>query len=601
MILIEAENFDNIGGWVIDQQFMDQMGSPFLMAHGLGIPVADAVTKVAFPESGEYHVWVRTRDWAGPWKSEERSAQAPMTDFPGRFQLLIDDQPLRTTFGTERATWHWQYGGSVHIDSLEVRLGLHDLTGFNGRCDAIVFSTDRDEELPVGGVELQLWRRRLLGHEGPPTEAGTFDVVVVGGGIAGICAAVSSARQGLKVALIHNRPVVGGNNSSEVRVQLGGKVNLPPYPALGNLVNELDPKQGQNARPASEYKDELKMSLVENEPGVSLFLNRQVCAVQKEAELITGIEAQDIRSGERLHFEAALFVDCTGDANVGYLAGADFRMGRESQAETGESIAPEEADSMTMGSSVMWYSVEEDGATFNFPETSWALQFNDITSQKARKGDWDWETGLGRNQIDEFEFIRDYGLRAVFGNWSFLKNKSLLQEDFRSRRLAWVAYVAGKRESRRLLGDVILQQQDIDNTTQFPDASVTTTWSIDLHHPKIIPDFHDEPFRARCTKTKIAPYAIPYRCFYSRNVGNLMMAGRNISVTHVALGTIRVMKTTGMMGEVVGMAASICVKNKVTPRMVFQDYLVELKSLLTLGVPSRHSVVETVAENQNAL
>ena len=584
MILIEAENFDTLGGWVIDQQFIDQMGSPFLLAHGLGNPVADATTRVEFPAAGTYHVWVRTREWTAPWKNHPAHVQTGESELPGRFQLLLNGTALKTVFGTEGRDWHWQYGGAVAIDRPDVTLALHDLTGFDGRCDAILFCEDPALKLPDGGPELVQLRRTLLGYE-QPRDAGYFDLVVVGGGIAGICAAVSAARYGLEVALLQNRPVVGGNNSSEVRVQLGGKVNMEPYPAIGNLVNELDPKQGQNARPAEEYKDYLKMELVENEPGVHLFCNFHVNEVEMDGSRIRSVTGQSTITGERVCFRGKLFADCTGDANLGYLAGADYRLGRESAAETGESMAPETEDKMTMGSSVMWYSVEEKGENFEFPATPWALQFNDQTCQKARKGDWDWETGLGRHQVDEFEYIRDYGLRAVFGNWSFLKNKSILKEDFRERRLEWVAYVAGKRESRRLMGDVILQQQDIETSRQFPDGCVTTTWSIDLHHPRIIPDFKDEPFRARCAKTKIEPYAIPYRSLYSRNISNLFMAGRNISVTHVALGTVRVMKTTGMMGEVVGIAAYLCVQNEVSPRSVYEDYLDEFKELLTQGVP----------------
>ena len=579
---MEAENFGDTGGWVIDQQFMDQMGSPFLLAHGLGQPVADASTEVDFPVAGTYHVWVRTRDWTAPW----RGGTSADWQAPGRFQLLLNDEPLDTEFGAEKADWHWQYGGARYLEPGRAKLTLRDLTGFDGRCDAILFSTNPDEKLPDSGPELLHLRRKLLGFDGAPTEAGDFDLVVVGGGIAGICAAVSAARQGLQVALVQNRPLVGGNNSSDVRVQLGGKVNMEPYPAIGNLVNELDPQQVQNARPAEEYKDDLKLILVENEPGVQLFRNVHVNEVEKEGTRIQAVVGQHIQTGERLRFRAPLFADCTGDANLGYLAGADYRIGRESRAETGETLAPEEADTMTMGSSVMWYSVEEEGSTYSFPETPWALQFDDQTCQKARKGDWDWETGLGRHQVDEFEYIRDYGLRAVFGNWSFLKNKSVRKEDFLKRRLEWVAYVAGKRESRRLMGDVILQQQDIDSSRQFPDGCVTTTWSIDLHHPRIIPGFEDEPFRARCVKTKIAPYAIPYRSLYSRNIDNLFMAGRNISVTHVALGTVRVMKTTGMMGEVVGLAAYLGTKYGASPRQVYEQYLEEFKELLRAGVPA---------------
>jgi len=252
-ILIEAEGFENLGGWVIDQQFMDQMGSPYLLAHGLGQPVKDATTAVSFPAAGTYRVWVRTRDWVAPWK-------APGA--PGRFQLLVNGVPLKTIFGTEGANWHWQAGGTVRITNGQTTIALHDLTGFEGRCDAIVFTTDTSFTPPNGGEQIATFRRKALGLPDEPQVAGNFDLVVVGGGIAGTCTAVSAARLGLQVALIQNRPVLGGNNSSEVRVHLGGEINLPPYPAIGNIVRELDSGYQGNARPASFYDDHRKMSVV---------------------------------------------------------------------------------------------------------------------------------------------------------------------------------------------------------------------------------------------------------------------------------------------------------------------------------------------------
>ena len=177
--------------------------------------------------------------------------------------------------------------------------------------------------------------------------------------------------------------------------------------------------------------------------------------------------------------------------------------------------------------------------------------------------------------------------RAIYGNWSFLKNHHAKREDYANRKLSWVAYIAGKRESRRLLGDIILQQQDIQSQRPFKDACVTTTWSIDLHYPQPenAQEFPGMPFRAVCKQVEIEPYAIPYRCLYSRNVDNLMMAGRNISVTHVALGTVRVMRTGGMMGEVLGMAAAICNAEDTTPRGVYRDHLDALTARLREGVP----------------
>jgi len=594
-VLVEAESFDNLGGWVVDQQFMDQMGSPIVLAHGLGVPVADASTAVRVPAPGRYRVLVRTRDWVANWN-------APGT--PGRFQVLIDGQPLPATFGTQRADWHWQDGGSVRIDGPDITLTLHDLTGFDGRCDAILLTTDEASTPPDGGPALEQLRRRLLGlpdipksarpsrSTGVPVEhrqdAGAtdgFDLVVVGGGMAGCCTAVAAARLGLQVALIQDRPVLGGNNSSEPRVHLGGEINLPPYPRIGDVVRELDGGHQGNARPAEFYGDDKKLAVIEAEPNVTLFLNMHANKVEMQGNRIVAVTAANIRTGEELQFEAPLFADCTGDGTIGFLAGADFRMGREGRDETGESMAPEKADSMTMGASAMWYSTDA-GSPSSFPECPWALQFTDETCQHATRGEWNWECGLSWNQIDAFEAVRDHALRAVYGNWAFQKNRAADRARYANLRLDWVAHIAGKRESRRLLGDVVLTQQDIEGRTRFADAIVTTTWSIDLHYPDPVnsEQFPGMEFRTICTQPAIKPYPIPYRCLYSRNIENLFMAGRNISVTHVALGTVRVMRTTGMMGEAAGMAAAVAARNNTTPRGVFQNHLSDLLTLARKGV-----------------
>jgi FAD dependent oxidoreductase len=574
-VLVEADGFDNPGGWVLDQQAMDQMGSPYLLAHGLGVPVADATTAVTFPAAGEYGVWVRTRDWVAPWGAKGA---------PGRFQVVVAGKPLEATFGTEGADWHWQDGGTVNIDDTSVEIALHDLTGFEGRCDAIVFSSDPSFVPPNGRDDLAALRRDLLGLPAVPKNAGEFDLVVVGGGMAGTCAAVSAARLDLKVALVQNRPVLGGNNSSEVRVHLGGKTNLPPYPNLGNVVRELDSGLRGNAQAPEHYADDKKLDLVGAEENIVLFLNTHVFKVEKEGARIAAVVGKDIRTGEERRFTAPLFADCTGDGTVGFLAGADYRMGREGRAETGEALAPEVPDKMTMGASVQWYSVDA-GEPAPFPDCPWALSFNEDNCQRVTMGEWDWETGMDRDQVTEIEFIRDHAFRVIYGNWSFLKNHCADKATYANRNLDWVAYVAGKRESRRLLGDVILQQQDIEENRAFPDACVTTTWTIDLHYPepRNAEQFPGQEFRSIAKHGRIKPYPIPYRCLYSRNVDNLFMAGRDISVTHVALGTIRVMRTGGMMGEVVGMAAKVCNEHDVTPRGVYSDHLDALKTLMTEG------------------
>ena len=575
-VLVEAEGFANHGGWVIDQQFMDQMGSPFLLAHGLGQSVKDAATAVSFPTPGNYRLWVRTRDWVAPWK-------APGS--PGKFQLIVDGGAVETVFGTQGAQWHWQDGGTVNIAKKTAVVKLHDLTGFEGRCDAIVFSADASFVPPNEGEPMAAFRKGMLGLSEKPQNAGNFDLVVVGGGIAGTCTAISAARLGLQVALIQNRPVLGGNNSSEVRVHLNGQINLPPYPALGNVVRELDTGYRGNAQPAKHYDDQQKLNVVRAEKNIHLYLNMHAFKVEKQGDRIVAVVARHTVNSSRMRFTAELFADCTGDGTLGFLAGADYRMGRESRDQNDESLAPEKSDKMTMGASVQWYC-EASGEPASFPDCPWALQFNEESCHYLTRGDWDWEAGMNRDQITEFEYIRDHALRAVYGNWAFLKNHSRDKAKFADRKLEWVAFIAGKRESRRLLGDVILQQQDIQRHKRFTDAFVTTTWSIDLHYPdpKNTKHFPGQEFRSIAKFAKIEPYPIPYRSLYSRNVVNMLMAGRCISVTHVALGTVRVMRTGGMMGELIGMAASLCKKHNTDPRGVYQNHLGELKRLARRGV-----------------
>lgn len=583
-ILVEAESFADVGGWSIDSQYMDQMGSPFLLAHGLGTPVADARTEMQLPAAGRYRVWVRTRDWVAHWK---------VAGAPGRFQLWVNGVPLTVQFGTEGEAWHWQDGGVVRIAGKKANLALHDLTGFDGRCDAVLFSKNLSWKPPEGAALEQL-RRVQTPMQGRTRDAGSFDLVVVGGGMAGLTTAVAAARLGLQVALVQDRPVLGGNSSSEIRVYPVGITMLGPNPGLGALEHELDPGgMGGNGREASYYADQKKFYVVGAEKNLHLFLNLHAIRVEKAGNRITAVVARDVRTSADLQFRAPLFADCTGDADIGFLAGADFHVGREGKDETGEPLAPDKADRQVMGSTFMWYAEEADQPA-SFPETPWAVEFNEKTALKVTRGGWDWELGMKQDQIKEGEEIRDYDYRVIYGNWSFLKNRSRDRATYAQQRLSWVAYVAGKRESRRLLGDVILREQDIMRNVHYPDETLMTTWPIDLHYPN--PEnsvqFPGGEFLSINVDETHEPYAIPYRCFYSRNVENLFMAGRDVSVTHVALGTVRVQRTTAMMGEVVGMAASLCHKYQTTPRGVYRDHLDELKALMQKGVGKEEGVRE---------
>jgi len=560
-VLVEAERFADHGGWVLDQQFMDQMGSSYLLAHGLGVPVEDAVTTAIFPVTGRYRVWVRTKNWVASWG---------ITDAPGRFQVRVDGQTLDTTFGTEGAAWHWQDGGIIEIAEGVTPISLHDLTGFEGRCDAILFSRDLDFVPPNEGETMAQFRRNCLEMPDTPEDVGSFDLVVVGGGVAGTCAALSAARLDSKVALIQDRPVLGGNNSSEVRVWLSGSSNYDPYPRIGDLVWELGTRTSECPDVPKAYRDDRKLQLVRAESNITLFLDyRGNEVVMDGSSTIDAVVAQHIRTGRRIKVRGKLFADCTGDGCIGALAGADNEMTVDGH----------------MGRTNLWRTVDT-GKPSPFPACPWAYDLSDkkFPEELERLGKWFWESGFFQDPIVNSEQIRDNNFRAMYGAWDALKN---VKKRYPNHRLEWAAYIAGKRESRRLLGDLVLTKRDLVASREYEDGCVPTSWTIDLHLPEQYhrDDFGDNAFLSVADFTKYPrPYWVPYRCLYSRNIDNLFMAGRDISVTHEALGTVRVMVTTGMMGEVVGMAAAVCRGHDVKPRAVYKKYLDELKTHMKNGV-----------------
>ena len=598
-VFLEAEQFTKYGGWNLDQQSMDTMGSPYLLAHGLGIPVEDAETAVEFPTAGIYRVWVRTKDWVAHWN-------APGA--PGKFQLLINDKALKETFGTKGADWHWHDGGTVRVGG-RFKLSLHDLTGFEGRCEAILFCKDLDFK-PSNDVEaLTKFRRKLLGLPSNPDQGGNFDFVVVGGGLAGTCAAIAAARKGAKVALVQDRPVLGGNGSSEVRVWPEGHTNKDPYPHIGDIVNEILPKierkQGQvlNGLDASYYDDNLKLKIVKQEPNITLFIEQRAINVVVEASKISAIVIQHTRTARQTVLKGDYFADCTGDAVIGFKAGADYEykvenlMGSSNLFNVLDATNSEEVlKCECKDKSALALKCEIGEYAQPFPRCPWALDLSDkpfpgrkgVTTfgkegLQAFANNWYWESGFNKNQVTEIEQIRDHNFRAMYGAWDVLKN---VDKMYPNHRLGWSAFIAGKRESRRLMGDIVLDAEDFKQQRKFEDACFPCSWSVDIHSPKkqFSTGFEGNEFIADFTRGKQYQYGevywAPYRTLYSRNITNLFMAGRNISVTKTGLGPVRVMRTCGMMGEVVGKAVSVCIKNKVSPRQVYEKHLDQLMALL---------------------
>jgi hypothetical protein len=540
-VLLEAESFQNSGGWSLDTQFIDLMGSPYLIAHGLGQPVNDALTTVSFPTLGKYRVWVRTKDWVAHWK-------APSA--PGKFQVLIHGRPLPETFGTKSATWFWHDGGTFDITVKQTTVALHDLTGFDGRCDAIYFTKDLQETPPNDSAPLSTWRKTVLALPPTPEDMGEFDLVVVGGGYGGLGSALSAARMGLKVALIQNRPVLGGNGSSEIRVWAQGLIRRGNYPHIGEMIEEFADKAKNSPGTYDEFGDAQKEALIRSEKNISLFLNEHVYAAESRDNRIIAVTALNTTNSREKRFRGKFFSDCTGHGNLAHLAGAKYEIELKD----------------LMGTSNMWIW-SNTPAPRTFPETPWALdlKMDDFPYPKLGKadmaskgkGEWFWESGFNKHPINDLELIRDWNLRAVFGAFNAMKNRDGKTEH-PNAKLDWVAYIGGTRESRRIVGDVMLTQEDIVAKREFPDGCVPSTWSIDLHYAKqeYAKKFPDNPFISIAEHDRRVDrtfgYPVPYRCLYSANLTNMFMAGRNISVTDHALGTVRVMKTIGMMGEVVG-------------------------------------------------
>lgn len=612
-ILFEAEHFAQKGGWVVDQQFMDQMGSPYVMAHGLGRPVADAVERVEDGRlAGAYRMWVRTRDWVSPQGPGRFTVEIWRQEGTADMRKIFETKPL----GVGKGSWHWEDCGNVKIPEGRLEVHLHDLTGFEGRCDAILFAPVEEKSRPNPAWDSWAYRKGLLGLPEHPKKY-DFELVVVGGGYAGMCAAVAASRLGVKTALVQDRPVFGGNASSEVRVGPIGKLGLPPFPRNSDLSYELEclSKGSKNTsggvRPPPD--DAAFERWIRAEMNLTAFVFTRAVDVETAVNPDTRIKSvlvRDVLSGEESVLSARLFCDATGDGWLARAAGAEVRVEPETQEETGESLAPRKGAKPNggYGATNYWLTRWTEAET-GFPSCPWALAITDESAamSEARSGvqgdypfaaGWNWESGFHLDNMTQGEQIRDHNFRAAYGMWDYLKNKSPDRAKYAKAELSWLAYVLGKRAAGRIIGDYVLCEQDLTQHRVYEDGVVTTTWYLDMHfpHPRNSRHFPGEEFRSFAYDdpnyerekapgtvgqyTPIRPYPIPFRCFYSKDVLNLFMAGKDISCTYVAMASVRVEHTTGQMGTMVGRAASLCIKNGWTPRQLGSEHFDLLKTLL---------------------
>lgn len=565
-ILVEASAFTEAGGWKLDTQHYQQMGGCYLLAHGMGRPVSNARTQVTLPKAGKWHVFVRTRDWCpGDW------------DSPGRFRVHVNGQALKPEFGTLNESWHWQKGGTVDIRTpLDVEIVLEDLTGFDGRCDAVYLTKQASPNLPNEDlVTLAAWKDRLTGRTELEIEEKDFDLVIVGGGISGCAAALAARSQGLNVAVIQDRPVFGGNASHEVRVHTEGihgkgegilkALDTPHYP------------NGDAKAEEAQHKRDGAMAI----PGVHRFAHHIAIGLEKNGDQIASVEAREVRSGIIRRFRAPTYIDATGDGWLGYWGGADCRYGRESRAEFGESWephgdlwSPEQPDNRVMGASVLWNS-ERTNQHSPFPDVPWAMPV--AKRHEAIQGEWYWEySSDDLHQVDDGEKIRDHILRAIYGSFANAKK----HPKNAPVRLKWVAHIAGKRESRRIMGDYIYSMRDMTERREFHDVVAEETRNVDAHYQLNLTGSRQDFLSKALFRKTGGHYYLPFRSLYSRNITNLMMAGRCFSCSHIGLCGPRVMNTCGQMGIATGYAAALCKKHKATPRDIGSQHIKELQGLI---------------------
>ncbi|QLD12003.1 FAD-dependent oxidoreductase [Microbacterium oleivorans] len=414
------------------------------------------------------------------------------------------------------------------------------------------------------------------------------DITVVGGGLAGVCAAISAARLGKRVALVGNRPVLGGNSSSEVRVWVVGATShgIQRFARESGVIGELYVEnQYRNPEGNPIIWDEVVLDAVRAEPNIRLFLNTDVREIDLDEvggeRVITAVHGWTMGSEIATTFRSPYVLDCTGDGLIGYLAGADFRIGREARDEFGEAWAPEVADEELLGSTILFYT-KDLGRPVDFvaPDSAKDITTTPIpTSRILRSGDsgahyWWIEWGGHLDTVHDNEAIRDELRSVIFGIWDYIKNSGRF--DAETLDLEWVGTMPGKREYRRFLGDHVLTQNEILDQVDHEDAVAFGGWSIDLHPVEGM--YATEAGAHQRYSDGI--YGIPFRSYYSRNVANMLMAGRDISASHVAFGSTRVMATCGAGGEAAGTGAALALDLGVRPRRIATAHAHELRQLL---------------------
>jgi hypothetical protein len=586
LIWIDAAEFSKYGGWKLDTQFIRESGIAYLIADGAGTPVSDAETFIDIPAEWTYRIWARTRNWIKDYT-------------PGTFTLSLGSKTNAAKCGAQPSDlWKWEIAGDFRVKKGIQKLTLHDLSGFYGRCSAVIISNDFDFTPDQDNATFFRTRTILKKESGIIGTARFFDVVVAGGGPAGISDALASARMGKETALIQNRAVLGGNLSVEAGIRFSGAAR-----------SHLGCRETGIAEEILRTRDHFDISwsdacalLVRHQENLSVFMEEEIINVELgESFNIASFITQNVKTNTRQEYIGNIFIDCTGDGWPGYYSGAKYRYGRETSFEYGEEDAPACGDTITMSGSLIengtlsfFLEMQEDKNFFDLPEwveklpqekklgrTAESRQDNITDARDAIidgiQGYWWVELPGTYDELWEGEIARYQMIKMSFSIFDFFKNSWSQKAESLCYTLKRIPLFLAKRESRRFIGDYVLTENDCKEGKVFADAISYGGFPIDIHHPEGI--FSGEEGPHQCF-LHVPIYTIPYRCLYSKNIPNLFFAGRNISATHCAMGSVRVQATTSTLGQAAGTAAALCCDYEISPKELGTHYISNVQQIL---------------------
>lgn len=569
---LEAENFAEYGDWELDTQFTHKMGSAYLICPGLATPRSRAArTTIELPRSGAWNVWVRTKDWV-----PEHS--------PGKFALEVAGRRSPTLGASGLPGWRWEKAGLFDLDAGWAELALVDLSGAFARCDAVLLTEDAAYVPPTDEDALARERLRLTGADREVKDAGTYDFVVVGAGPGGMGAAVSAARLGAKVALVYDRPVPGGNGSREMGIGLDGAQMSMKGSRETGLAEEFRMRAARLGVLGLAYEEVLD----EMKHRITGFPNERVTGVEMDGRRIVAVVSRNTLTGRQLRYRAKLFADATGDGWVAKYAGARLMYGREDRQAFGESWTVEKADSLTMSGTVMGGCMgmrikraSKGVVTAPFHAPAWAKVLpRPFWRPHLWPGAAWWMENPGRlDDIEDPEGARDNLIRIAFDYWDWQCNEWEKKELTRNYYLDFVPYHNARREGMRVVGDYILTGNDCRSERVFPDAVATGGWSCDVHDPLGMENPKSDGWNLD-HRGGPGPYTVPYRMLYAADVDNLFLSSRCFSMSHIALGSMRVGGTIMSAAQAVGTAAAFCLRRNLSPRAYGQRHLDELRNRL---------------------